>query len=100
MAKLIDEFRRGWYGTSLPSPLFSIAFAACCLVLSSMARWCLSLIRPDVYFTPYLPAVLFATALGGFRIGILTALAAGTLGLTLNFGDGPVDFARVALLVI
>ena len=34
------------------------------------------------------------------RIGILTALVAGMLGLTLNFGDESVDFARVALLVI
>jgi two-component sensor histidine kinase len=100
MAKLIDEFRRGWQGTSLPSPLFSIGFAASCIVLSSMARWCLSLIRPDVFFTPYFPAVLFATAFGGFRIGILTALVAGILGLTLNFGDGSVDFARLVLLVI
>src|SRR5580693_5822147 len=100
MGKLIDEFRRGWHGTSLPSPLFSIGFAASCIVLSTMARWCLSLIRPDVFFTPYFPAVLFATAFGGFRIGVVTALAAGTLGLILNFGDGPVDFARFALLVI
>jgi len=100
MGKLIDEFRRGWYGISPPSPLFSIAFAACCLILSSMARWCLSLIRPDVFFTAYFPAVLFATAFGGFRIGIVTALAAGTLGLTFNFGDGPVDLARLVLLVI
>ena len=100
MGKLIEEFRRGWHGTSLPSPLFSIGFAACCIVLSSLARWCLSLIRPDVFFTPYLPAVFFATAFGGFRIGILTALVAGTLGLTLNFGDGSVDLARLALLVI
>ena len=100
MAKLIDEFRRGWQGTSLPSPLFSIGFAASCIVLSSMARWCLSLIRPDVFFTPYFPAVLFATAFGGFRIGILTALVAGILGLTLNFGDGSIDFARLVLLVI
>jgi two-component sensor histidine kinase len=100
MAKLIDEFQRGWRGTSLPSPLFSIGFAAGCIVLSSLARWCLSLIRPDVFFTPYYPAVLFATAFGGFRIGILTALVAGTLGLTLNFGDGSVDLARLALLAI
>jgi two-component sensor histidine kinase len=100
MAKLIDEFRRGWHGTSLPSPLFSIGFAAGCIVLSSLARWCLSLIRPDVFFTPYYPAVLFATAFGGFRIGILTALVAGTLGLTLNFGEGSVDLARLALLAI
>jgi two-component sensor histidine kinase len=100
MGKLIDEFRRGWHGTSLPSPLFSIGFAASCIVLSTMARWCLSLIRPDVFFTPYFPAVLFATAFGGSRIGILTALAGGILGLTLNFGDGSVDPARLALLAI
>jgi two-component sensor histidine kinase len=100
MVKLIDEFRRGWQGTLLPSPLFSLGFAASCIVLSSMARWCLSLIRPDVFFTPYFPAVLFATAFGGFRVGILTALVGGMLGLTLNFGDSSVDFARLALLVI
>ena len=100
MAKLIDEFRRGWQGTSLPSPLFSIGFAACCVVLSSIARWLLSLIRPDVFFTPYFPAVFFATAFGGFRIGILTAMIGGMLGLILDFGDGSVDFARLALLVI
>src|SRR6202789_3270117 len=100
MGKLIDEFRRGWHGTSLPSPLFSIGFAATCIVLSTMARWCLSLIRPDVFFTPYFPAVLFATAFGGSRIGILTALAGGILGLALNFGDGSVDPARLALFAI
>ena len=100
MGKLIDEFQRGWHGTSLPSPLFGVGFATGCIVLSSLARWCLSLIRPDVFFTPYYPAVLFATAFGGFRIGILTALVAGSLGLTLNFGDGSVDLARLALLAI
>jgi len=58
------------------------------------------MIRPDVFFTPYFPAVFFATAFGGFRIGVLTALIGGMLGLILNFGDGSVDFARLALLVI
>jgi two-component sensor histidine kinase len=100
MAKLIDEFRRGWRGTSRPSPLFSAGFAACCLALSTAARWSLALIRPDVFFTPYFPAVFFATAFGGFRIGIATALAGGVLGLTLNFGGSPTDFARLVLLVI
>jgi two-component sensor histidine kinase len=100
MAKLIDEFRRGWQGTSRPSPLFSAGFAACCLALSTAARWSLSLIRPDVFFTPYFPAVFFATAFGGFRVGIATALAGGALGLTLNFGDAPADSARLVLLVI
>jgi two-component sensor histidine kinase len=98
--KLIDEFRRGWQGTSQPSLLFSIGFAVCCLVLATAARWCLSLIRPDVFFTPYFPAVVFATAFGGFRIGIVTALASGTLGMRINFSDASADAARVALLVI
>jgi two-component sensor histidine kinase len=100
MVKWIDEFRRGWQGTSEPSPLFSIGFAACCLALATAARWCLSLIRPDVFFTPYFPAVVFATAFGGYRIGIATAVIGGTLGVTVNFSDAPADFARLALLVI
>ncbi len=100
MVKLIDEFRRGWQGTSEPSPLFSIGFAASCLALATAARWCLSLIRPDVFFIPYFPAVFFATAFGGYRIGIATAIIGGTLGVTVSFSDAPADFARLALLVI
>jgi two-component sensor histidine kinase len=100
MVKLIDEFRRGWQGTSQPSALFSIGFAVSCLVLATVARWCLSLIRPDVFFTPYIPAVFFATAFGGFRIGMVTALAGGALGVSLNFNDASADAARLALLVI
>jgi two-component sensor histidine kinase len=100
MGKLIDEFRRSWQGTAQPSPLFSIGFAACCLALATMARWSLSLMRPDVFFTPYLPAVFFATAFGGFRVGIATAVAGGVLGATVNFSDASADFARLALLAI
>jgi two-component sensor histidine kinase len=100
MMKLIDEFRQGWQGTSRPSPLFSVGFAASCLAVSTVARWCLAMIRPDVYFTPYFPAVFFATAFGGFRTGIVTAILGGMFGVTLNFGDAPTDFARLVLLVI
>ena len=100
MVKLIDEFRRGWHGTSQPSPLFSIGFAVSCVALSTAARWCLSLIRPDVFFTPYFPAVFFAAAFGGYRVGIATALIGGVLGATVNFSDAPTDFARMALWVI
>jgi two-component sensor histidine kinase len=100
MVKLIDEFRRGWHGISQPSPFFSIGFAAFCIALSTAVRWCLSLIRPDVFFTPYFPAVVFATAFGGFRIGIATAIIGGTLGVTLDFNDAPTDAARLALLLI
>jgi two-component sensor histidine kinase len=100
MTKLIDEFRRGWQGISQPSLPFSLGFAVCCLALATIARWCLSLIRPDVFFTPYFPAVFFASAFGGFRIGIATALTGGLLGLVLNFSDASTDFARIALLAI
>jgi two-component sensor histidine kinase len=100
MLKLIDEFRRGWHGTSQPSLLFSVGFAASCLALSTAARWCLSLIRPDVFFTPYIPAVFFAAAFGGYRVGIATALLGGVLGATVNFSDLQADFARMALMVI
>src|SRR5947209_18350957 len=100
MMKLVEEFRRGWQGISRPSPFFAIGFAAFCIALSTAARWGLSLIRPDVFFTPYFPAVFFATALGGFQAGIATALIGGALGLTVNFSGGHVDFARLALLII
>ncbi len=75
-----------------------MGFAAFCLALSTAARWGLSLIRPDVFFTPYFPAVVFATVFGGFRLGVATALAGGALGMTVNFGDATADFARLALL--
>jgi len=100
MVKLIDEFRRGWQGISQPSPLFGIGFAACCIALATAVRWCLSLIRPDVFFTPYFPAVVFATAFGGSRAGIATAVVGGILGVTVNFSDATADFARFALLII
>jgi two-component sensor histidine kinase len=100
MARLIDEFRRGWEGTSRPSPLFSMGFAAACIAAATAARWCFSLIRPDVFFTPYFPAVVFATAFGGFRIGIATAIVGGLFGMTLDFGAAPTDLARLALLSI
>jgi len=100
MANLIDEFRRGWRGISQPALPFSIGFAILCLALATVGRWGLAVIRPDVFFTPYFPAVVFATVFGGIRIGILTAIAAGVLGVSVNFGDTTADPARVALLVI
>src|SRR5712672_2638661 len=100
MLKLIDELRRAWHGTSQPSLLFSVGFAASCLALSTAARWCLSLIRPDVFFTPYFPAVVFATAFGGYRLGFVTALAGGALGMSVNFSAGKADLARLALLLV
>ncbi|SDI85400.1 MULTISPECIES: sensor histidine kinase [Bradyrhizobium] len=100
MTKLIDEFRRGWQGISQPSPLFSMGFAVVCLALATVARWGLAQIRPDVFFTPYFPAVFFATAVGGSRIGIGAAIASGMLGVIINFSGALADSARFALLLI
>jgi two-component sensor histidine kinase len=100
MVKLIDELRRGWRGTSRPSLAFALGFAASCLVISTTARWLLSMIRTDIYFTPYIPAVFFATAFGGYRIGMATAGLGGLLGIFINFGEAPTDFARMVLLTI
>src|ERR1700753_823743 len=100
MMNWLQEIRRGWRGAPPPPLWLGIGFAPLCLGLATLARWSLSLIRPDVFFTPYIPAVFFATAVGGVRIGVLTALAGGALGVTVNFGGGPADFARFALLLI
>jgi two-component sensor histidine kinase len=100
MVKVIDELRRGWRGTSRPSLPFALCFAASCLAISTVARWLLSMIRTDIYFTPYIPAVFFATAFGGYRIGMATAGLGGLLGIFINFGQAPTDFARLVLLTI
>ena len=56
--------------------------------------------RPDIFFTPYFPAIFFATAFGGLRVGIVTALAGGALGVAVNFSGTPADSARLVLLAI
>jgi two-component sensor histidine kinase len=65
-----------------------------------MVRWGLAQMRPDVFFTPYFPAVFFATAVGGSRIGSGTAVAGGLLGVVINFSSAAADTARFALLLI
>ncbi|WP_454621904.1 sensor histidine kinase [Bradyrhizobium cenepequi] len=100
MKRLIDEFRCGWRGDAPPSLALGISFAIICLALATAARWGLSQLRPDVFFTPYFPAVFFAGAFGGLRIGILTALVSGLLGLALNFGSTVTDPTRIALLLM
>ncbi len=83
-----------------PSAILSLSFALFCLALATAARWCLSLLRPDVYFAPYFPAVFFATAFGGLRVGIATAIGGGGLGFALDFSHAPADFARLTLVFI
>jgi two-component sensor histidine kinase len=98
--KLINEFQHGWHGISPPSLGFGLGFSVLCLLLATIARWGLAQIRPDIFFTPYIPAVFFATAVGGLRIGVLTTIASGLLGIAVNFGDSTADSARLILLVI
>src|SRR3954471_765659 len=100
MARWAEEFRRGWQGISQPSLLLRFGFAAFCLAVATAARWGLSLIRPELAFAPYFPAVLFATAFGGFRIGIATAIAGGVLGVAVSFGETPADSVRPILMLI
>jgi len=71
-----------------------------CLALTTAARWGLAQIRPDVFFTPYIPAVFLATAVGGLRVGAVAAIAGGALGVSVDFGNTPVDAARFVLLLI
>jgi len=100
MAKFVEEFRRGWLGISPPSLAMSAVFAVVCLLVATLARWSLAHVRPDIYFTPYFPAVLFAATFGGLRIGVVTALIGGMLGVTLDFGETHLDRARFVLLVL
>lgn len=100
MQKLIEEFRKGWQGEAPPSPALGIAFAVACLLVATLARWGLAHVRPDVYFTPYFPAVFFAAAFGGLRIGIITALVGGLLGVIVNFSDVFADRSRFTLLTL
>src|SRR5207249_11114492 len=65
-----------------------------------IARWGIAQIRPDVFFTPYFPAVFLAAAVGGARIGIATAIAGGALGFAINFSNAVADSARLALLLM
>src|SRR5262249_27112071 len=100
MMKLLDEFRRGWQGIAQPSPLFNLGFSTFCVAVATAARWALAAIRPDLFFGPYLPAVFFASAVGGARFGIFTAVLGGALGCFIDFGGPAPDSTRIVLLLI
>ncbi|MGJ4880622.1 sensor histidine kinase [Bradyrhizobium sp. HKCCYLRH1073] len=100
MTRLIDDIKRIWRGEQQPSLTWSCMFAAMCLLAATAIRYGMAHLRPDVFFTPYLPAVFFATAMGGSGVGLATAIAGAALGLTLDFGGGPADGARLALMAM
>ncbi|WP_316214845.1 sensor histidine kinase [Bradyrhizobium sp. SZCCHNR2035] len=100
MRRFVDEFRSAWRGELQPAPAMSVGFGVLCLALATLVRWGLAHIRPDIFFTPYFPAVVFVAAFGGPRYGIATSIAGGALGMLLEFGAGPSDGAKLVLLAL
>jgi two-component sensor histidine kinase len=100
MAKWIDEFRRGLQGVSEPAAILSFGLAAVCLILATALRFGISLLRPDVPYGPYLPAVFVAATFGGERAGIAAAIGGAALGLMLDFGGAPQGLAAAVLVAI
>lgn len=95
-----DEFLNGWRGVKEPPGSLTFGFAAACLAASTALRFGLSLLRPDLPFTPYVPAVVLATMFGGVPVGALTALAGAGLGYVLHFGPAPAGGAKLALAAV
>jgi len=85
----IDEFRRAWLNSAEPPLLMNVAFVVFCLAACTLFRWIITLIRPDTPFSIYFPAVLFATALGGFRAGLGATVGGGLLGFAVAFVNEP-----------
>jgi hypothetical protein len=48
-------------------------------------------------FSPYYPAILFATISGGIRPGVLTGAVGGALGFGFNFGEPVSSTAKTSL---
>jgi len=100
VSKWTDEFRRAWLGTAEPLLVLNIAFVAICLSGCTLFRWVITLIRPDTPFSIYFPAVLFATAFGGLRGGVVATAGGGVLGFLLAFLNRPQPTALVVLFLI
>lgn len=100
MMKWTEEFRRGWQGISEPPLALRFALVVVCLTASTAFRFGISLLRPDVPYSPYLPAVFVAAAVGGTRAGIATAVGGAALGLILDFGEAPHRLAAAAIVAV
>ena len=58
------------------------ALATAFVVLASLVRWSFSFISSDIFiFAAFYPAVLFATYVGGLRVGIFAAVLGATIAL-------------------
>jgi two-component sensor histidine kinase len=96
--KWVNEFLNAWRGRSDPSFALKMAFSAFCLVEATLLRFGFSLVHSDVAFSPYYPAILFATFFGGIWTGIITAILGGVLGFALDFGEPVLSTTKASLL--
>lgn len=92
-----EALERGWQGIAPPPPALTATLAAACLAGSTLARWLISLIRPDTPFILYMPGTLLVAVVAGLRAGAITALAGGVLGFILSFAEAPPITSRVTL---
>jgi K+-sensing histidine kinase KdpD len=70
----------GKFGIS-PGTLEAYLAAAILVAAASLIRWALGFLGAVLLpFTTYFPAVLFATYLGGLRVGIFAAILGGLIG--------------------
>jgi two-component sensor histidine kinase len=99
-AKWIDEFRRGWQGVTEPPAVLGFGLAAASLALATAFRFAISLIRPDLPYSPYLLAVFVAAAFGGERPGVAAAAGGAVLGFMLDFGEAPRGLAAAVLIAV
>jgi two-component sensor histidine kinase len=82
----------------MPSAIVGFTLAGSCLILATALRFGISLLRPDVPYSPYLPAVLVAAMFGGARAGIAAAIGGVALALMLDFGGAPRGLSAAVLV--
>ncbi len=70
-----------WQRRLSPGLAGTYAFAAFLVIAASLVRWGLGFLVEDTFvFAAYYPAVLFATYVGGARVGVFTAVLASAIG--------------------
>lgn len=97
MTSLRDN-RSAWRGGTSPLHLV-ILFGALCLLVCTGIRAGISQLRPDLPFSPYVPAIVLVTMFAGVRSGIVTAVVGAILGFVLSFGPSS-QAATLPLLAI
>jgi hypothetical protein len=73
---------RAWYSFRVsPGTAEAYVAATILIALGAFVRWGLGFLgTPFLPFTTFFPAVLFATYIGGLRVGIFAAILGGLIG--------------------